>query len=117
MTPSTGPFAGGSTVTLLGARLGANDLSAVLFGTQAASAVTWISDSHIEVAAPAAAASGSVAVSLTSTLYGSVSLPAAFVINPAPAITAVVPSVGPNSGQQSITITGSTIDEHSSFPL
>ena len=54
VTPSSGPLAGGTTVTIAGSRLA--DVTGVTFGGTAASALAVISDSQVQATAPAHAA-------------------------------------------------------------
>ncbi len=51
VTPSSGPLAGGTTVTIAGSRLA--DVTGVTFGGTAASALAVISDSQVQATAPA----------------------------------------------------------------
>lgn len=70
-TPSVGPRAGGTNVTITGSNLGNNDITTVLFGTAASTAVTWVSATKVLAVSPTSSVSTSVSVQLSSLLFGS----------------------------------------------
>ena len=103
ISPASGPEAGGTTVTITGTDL--TDATDVQFGNT--SAINFTPDSPTQITATAPAGSGIVDVTITTP--GGVST-----INdadqysyiPAPTITGVNPTSGPESGGTTVTITG-----------
>jgi hypothetical protein len=82
VAPSTGRRSGGTVVTITGSSLGQRDITSVLFGTLAAPASTWVSETRVLAATPTSSTSTLVFVGLTSTLFGSASPRALFTYNP-----------------------------------
>ena len=103
ISPASGPEAGGTTVTITGTDL--TDATDVQFGNT--SAINFTPDSPTQITATAPAGSGIVDITITTP--GGVST-----INdadqysyiPAPTITGVNPTSGPESGGTTVTITG-----------
>jgi uncharacterized protein YhjY with autotransporter beta-barrel domain len=106
VSPTTGPAAGGTTVTLTGS--GFTGVTAVTFGTAPATSFTVVNASRITAVSPAGA--GVVDILVTGpggpsgaraadhfTYTGSV---------PTPTITAINPTTGPTAGGTSVTLTG-----------
>ncbi len=104
VSPSAGPLAGGTTVTIAGT--GFTGATAVDFGTLAASNLDVVSASEITVTSPAGAA-GTVDVTVTGP-GGTTTTSTAdhFTYQAAPAVTAVSPVAGPLAGGTPVTITG-----------
>jgi alpha-tubulin suppressor-like RCC1 family protein len=103
VSPSIGPAAGGSTVEIAGADLGA--ATAVKFGTIAATSFTVNSDSSITATAPP----GSGTVDVRVETPTGVSPPVAadrYTYQPAPTVTKLSVKTGPAAGGTSVTITG-----------
>ena len=107
LSPTKGPVAGGNTVTITGTNLTLT--TAVHFGTAAATALAVVSDNQITVKAP----SGSGTVAVTVTAPGGTSLPGVgspyYTYVAAPVISALIPTQGPASGGNAITISGSNL--------
>lgn len=108
VSPSSGPIAGGTSVTLTGT--GFSGATAVAFGTGGASgtALTVVDDSHITVVSPAHSA-GQVNVFVTTPVGTSAAVAADrfTYLPPPPVVSSVSPSSGPAAGGTSVTITGS----------
>ena len=104
VTPSSGPLAGGNTVTITGT--GFTGATSVTFNGVASSNFTVVNDTSITAVVPSGAATGAVSVIITTpsgsnntnTLYS-------YVVA-APTITSVSPSSGPPAGGNTVTITG-----------
>ncbi|MFF9511786.1 Ig-like domain repeat protein [Streptomyces sp. NPDC014724] len=101
LVPTTGPLAGGGTVTLTGT--GLSTVSSVHFGS-AAEFPTALSDQQLLVTAPPAAVPGTVAVYAIAT--GGVSNRLAYTYAAAPQVTSVTPADGPVAGATTIVIRG-----------
>jgi hypothetical protein len=104
VTPSSGPTAGGTSVTIAGT--GFTGATAVDFGGTAATSFTVDNANQITATVPAHAA-GTVDVTVT-TVGGTSSTGAGdqYSYVAAPTVTAVSPALGPTSGGTSVTITG-----------
>ena len=106
VSPSSGPTAGGTTVTISGTNFAPNTTS-VKFGTAAASNVVVTSASSLTVTSPAG--SGTVDVKVT-TPAGTSAVSAAdqyaYTAVSAPTVTSISPSSGPSAGGTRVTITG-----------
>jgi large repetitive protein len=103
LSPTSGPEAGGTTVTLTGSNF--TEASAVTFGTAAAPQFTVESDTQITATAPA----GTGTVDVSAITLGGTSAPSSadeFNYTPIPFVVAVTPSSGPVSGGTSVTING-----------
>ncbi|MDN5384725.1 IPT/TIG domain-containing protein [Streptomyces sp. LB8] len=102
---TSGPLAGGNTVTISGTGLStANNVS---FGGVNA-VPTVVSDSTITVTVPAGVAPGPVPVSVTTA--GGTNNGFTYTYIDSPTIVSVVPSSGPTSGGTAVTITGTNLD-------
>src|SRR6185437_6815516 len=102
ITPRAGPVAGGTVVTITGT--GFSGVTAVKFGSLAATSFTPVSSTQITATAPAHAPG---AVDITVTTPGGASPAAAsdiFTYVPAPAVTKVTPAAGPVTGGTAVTI-------------
>jgi hypothetical protein len=104
LAPTSGPAAGGTTVTITGTSF--TGTTAVKFDTTDATSFTVVNGTTITAVAPAHAA-GSADVRVT-TASGTSANTAAddYTYLPAPTVTAVSPSSGPSAGATLVTITG-----------
>ncbi|HTU19333.1 MAG TPA: IPT/TIG domain-containing protein [Gemmataceae bacterium] len=104
LTPTAGPLAGGTSVTITGT--GFTGATAVDFGTVAATSFTVNSDTSITAIDPAEAA-GTVHVTVANA-GGTSSTSAAnqFTYTAAPTVTGLAPNTGPAAGGTQVTITG-----------
>jgi hypothetical protein len=103
VSPTAGPVAGGTTVTLTGSGFRAGML--VGFGGVPATGVVVTSATQATVTAPAHGP-GPVAVTV-STPGGTATLPDGYTYVAIPALTSVSPDAGPVTGGTSVTLTGS----------
>ncbi|MBN9321677.1 MAG: IPTL-CTERM sorting domain-containing protein [Delftia acidovorans] len=103
ISPTSGPQAGGTTVTLTGTNL--SGATAVTFGATAATGFTVNSATQITATAPAG--TGTVDVRIT-TVGGTSATSAAdqFTYVPAPTVTSVSPASGSSIGGTTVTLTG-----------
>ncbi|HEX5761997.1 MAG TPA: IPT/TIG domain-containing protein [Solirubrobacterales bacterium] len=106
LNPSTGPPAGGNSVTITGT--GFTGASTVKFGATDATAFTV--DSATQITATAPAGTGTVDVSVT-TIGGTSANTAAdnYSFGTPPALTSCAPSAGPLAGGTQVTITGTDL--------
>ncbi len=105
VAPSSGPIAGGTAITITGTGFTAG--ATVTLGGTAATGVTVLTSTSITATTPAHAA-GAVSVVVTNPDAQSGSRPNGFTyLAPAPTVTSVAPSSGPDTGGTSLTITGS----------
>ncbi len=103
VSPSTGPEAGGTPVTITGTNL--DGATAVKFGTTGAESFKINSPTSIEAVAPSG--SGTVEVSVMTERGTSTATTADdFSYVPPPAVTSVGPNSGPEAGGTSVTISG-----------
>ncbi|KAJ5661426.1 uncharacterized protein N7477_009042 [Penicillium maclennaniae] len=109
VNPTTGPAAGGNTVSIIGS--GFTNATAVTFGSAIATSFTVLADTVINaVAPPGPSGGGSVSVRITSpggTSSASINYTYAAALTPI--ITALIPASGPVSGGNNVTITGSNL--------
>ncbi len=105
LSPSTGPTAGGQTVTITGT--GFNGATGVLFSTTAAASFTVNSTTSITAVTPTRAA-GVVNVYVRNGAGNSAASTASryTYLAPRPAVTGVAPNTGTTGGGTSVTITG-----------
>jgi large repetitive protein len=104
LSPSAGPLAGGTSVTITGS--GFTTATVVDFGTKAATNLKIVSSTQITVTSPAGTA-GLVDVTVTGLGGVSATSPAdQFTYVAAPTVTALSPSAGPLAGGTTVTITG-----------
>lgn len=104
ISPTSGPAAGGTTITIGGTNLTAT--TAVTFGSTAASSFTIVSATQITATAPAHSAG---TVDITVTTPGGVSGTSSsdqYTYIAAPTVTGVSPAAGPTGGGTVLTITG-----------
>ncbi len=104
VSPTGGPLAGGTTVTITGTNL--NGATAVSFGGTPATSFTVNSDTSITAISPAHVA-GTVDITVT-TPAGTSPIVAGdqFTYVNAPTVTSVVPNIGPPAGGTTVAITG-----------
>ncbi|MEV6566053.1 beta strand repeat-containing protein [Streptomyces kronopolitis] len=109
LSPTSGPSAGGTAVTLTGS--GLSNASAVRFGSTAASSFTVVSDTVITAVAPA----GTGTVQVTVTTPGGTSNGVAFTYTSVavPVLSSVSPNSGSAAGGTSVTLTGSGLSNAS----
>ena len=105
ISPASGPNGGGTSVTITGSSL--TGVTAVSFGTAAATNVIVESDSAIVATAPAHA-DGTVDVTVTNPAGTSAAVAADqyTYTAAAPTVTSVAPATGPSGGGTTVTITG-----------
>jgi IPT/TIG domain len=114
ISPSSGPLAGGTSVTITGTDLlGA---SAVYFGTTLATSFNVTSSTSITAVSPQGTSLGPVDVTVTTPAGTSpVNQPAdQFTYLAAPAVLGISPSSGPSAGGTTVTITGTSFTGASS---
>ncbi|MER5385552.1 IPT/TIG domain-containing protein [Streptomyces sp. NPDC002688] len=101
---TSGPLAGGNTITVNGT--GLSTATSVSFGVLTATP-TVVSDSQLSVVVPAGAAPGPVGVSVSTA--GGTNNGLSYTYIDVPAITTVAPATGPTSGGTAVTITGTSL--------
>jgi len=102
---TSGPLAGGNTITVNGT--GLSTATSVSFGAVTATP-TVVSDSQLSVVVPAGAAAGPVGVSVSTA--GGTNNGLSYTYVDVPAITTIAPATGPTSGGTAVTITGTSLD-------
>ncbi|MFE5561674.1 IPT/TIG domain-containing protein [Streptomyces sp. NPDC056544] len=102
---TSGPLAGGNTITITG--VGLSTATSVSFGGVPATP-TVVSDTLLSVTVPAGAAAGSVGVSVTTA--GGTNNGFSYTYVDVPTVATVNPSSGPTSGGTAVTITGTAFD-------
>ena len=111
ISPSSGPDAGLTTVTVTGTNL--TDVTGVSFGAVAAESFVSISGTSLTAVSPAVAAAGTVDLTVSTLAGTSAPTPAdAFtyesgVASAGPVVSGVTPSSGPLAGGNTVVITGS----------
>lgn len=105
ISPSSGPVAGGQSVTIGGSNLGTTGTTSVKFGTLPATNVTVNSNSTQITATTPAGVTGSVNVSVT-TLSGTSTNTLTYTYTLIPTLTSVSPETGSTSGGTTVTLTG-----------
>jgi hypothetical protein len=112
VSPSSGPAAGGTSVTITGTNF--TGATGVGFGSNAATNVTVVNSTTITATAPASTGlahqNGTATVDVTVTTQAGTSATGAadeYTYYGVPSVTAVSPSVGPTAGGTAVTITGS----------
>ena len=104
ISPSSGPLAGGDTVTITGT--GFTGATAVKFGSTDAAAYSIVSDTEITATSPASPA-GTVDITVTTPGGTSATAPAdQFTYNPPPDVTCISPTSGTTAGGTMVTICG-----------
>jgi len=112
LSASSGPLAGGNTITINGT--GMSTATSVAFGANTATP-TVTSDSSISVVVPAGAAAGPVGVSVTTA--GGTNNGFSYTYVDVPTIGTITPDEGPTSGGTAITITGTNLDSTDSVTV
>ncbi|MFE0349045.1 IPT/TIG domain-containing protein [Streptomyces griseoluteus] len=102
---SSGPLAGGNTITINGT--GLSTATSVSFGAVTATP-TVVSDTQLTVTVPAGAVAGPVGVTVTTA--GGSNNGLSYVYVDVPTVATVAPSSGPTSGGTGVTITGTNLD-------
>ncbi|WP_329142669.1 IPT/TIG domain-containing protein [Streptomyces sp. NBC_01456] len=110
LSPTSGPTAGGNTVTINGTNL--SSATSVKFGSNSAVIVTNTA-TQITVIAPAGSPS-SVNVTVTTAGGTSNALPYTYATVPAPAINSLSPTSGPTAGGNTVTINGTNLSSATS---
>ena len=109
---SSGPLAGGNTITVRGT--GLSTATSVSFGGVTATP-TVNSDSSLSVVVPAGAAAGPVSVSVTTA--GGTNNGLSYTYVDVPTINTINPTSGPASGGTAVTITGTNLDSTTSVTI
>lgn len=105
ISPTTGPAAGGTTVTITGTNF--TGVTAVSFGGTAAASFSFLSATQITATSPAG--TGTVDIKVTTAGGTSAATPAdQFTYIAPPAVTSISPTSGPLAGGTSVTITGTS---------
>ena len=104
ISPTSGPSAGGTTITLAGTNFASG--ATVRVNGVAATGVTFVSATQVRATTPAGSA-GARTVQITNPSGQSASLAGAFTYVGGPGLTSVSPTSGPTAGGTTITITGS----------
>jgi IPT/TIG domain/Bacterial Ig-like domain (group 3) len=107
ISPTSGPAIGGTTVDIFGSEF-ANGGTTVKFGTNTSSTVTWIDSTHIRAVSPPGD-SGTVHITAT-TGTGTSDTSSSDQFTYTPWLTSVVPNNGPDTGGQSVTISGAGLN-------
>ncbi|MCL4448967.1 MAG: IPT/TIG domain-containing protein, partial [Actinobacteria bacterium] len=111
ISPTSGPAAGGTTVTLTGTNfVTTSGGTTVDFGTNAATSVTCSTTSSCTAVSP----SGTGTVSVTVTTSGGTSGAQSYTYIPAPTLTGISPTSGPVTGGTTVTLTGTNFSTASS---
>jgi hypothetical protein len=105
ISPTSGPPAGGTTVTITGS--GFTGATRVAFGALAATSYTVVSDSQITAVSPAQTGAHYITVTAPGGTSATVAAAIYTYKPPAPAITTISPTSGPTAGGTTVTITGS----------
>jgi hypothetical protein len=108
--PTSGPFSGGTLVTIFGDNFTCCPTS-VVFGSQASTSVLWYNSGEIQALSPPATAAGTVDVRVTNSA-GESPIDAAtdeftYDSPPGPVVSSVSPNTGPSTGGTTVTILGS----------
>ena len=104
LSPTSGPAAGGTTVTITGTTL--TGATAVDFGTTAATDVTVVNDTTVTAVSPAGTGTENVTVTTPAGTSATSAADEFTFVAAAPAVTAISPTSGPSFGGTTVTITG-----------
>ena len=105
ISPTSGPTAGGTTVTITGS--GFTGATAVTFGSIAATSFSVVSDTQVSAISPPG--TGIVDITVTTPNGTSATSTAdqfTYAVPSAPTITSISPTTGPTTGGTTVTITG-----------
>jgi hypothetical protein len=106
LSPTYGPSAGGTLVTITGTNFVAGDTTVTINGTTIpAGSVTVSSSTSLTFTTPAHAA-GNVTVSVSTSGGTTSNISGGFTYEDAPTATSLTPAFGPSAGGTSVTITG-----------
>ncbi|MBU6316952.1 MAG: IPT/TIG domain-containing protein, partial [Acidobacteria bacterium] len=106
VSPSSGPLAGGTTITVTGANLAG--AAVTVGGAAATNVLVNPGGTSLTASVPASATVGTKTVTVT-TAGGTASRPSAFTHVALPTIASVSPNAGPLAGDTVITITGTNL--------
>ena len=106
LTPAAGPIAGGTSVTIIGTNFIAGDTSVTIGGNLVPVGSVMVNSSTSLTFTTPAHAAGNVAVSVTSSVGSSNTVPGGFTYEDIPTTTSLTPLYGPISGGTPVTITG-----------
>ena len=104
VTPSKGPLAGGTKVTITGSNF--TTVTSVKFGAKTVTSITSRTPTKLTVTDPTSSTAGPVTVSVTAA-GGTGTKPTGFDYVAGPTITKVTPAAGPTAGGTVVTLTGS----------
>jgi hypothetical protein len=104
ISDTSGPTAGGNTITLNG--IGLSSATAVTFGANSATP-TVLSDGQLSVVVPAGTAAGTVGVSVTTA--GGTNNGLTYTYVDTPTFATASPNSGPTSGGTAVTVTGTSL--------
>ncbi|MUH52218.1 MAG: hypothetical protein F2789_13520, partial [Actinobacteria bacterium] len=104
LSPTSGPVAGGTVVTITGTGFVSGGTT-VKFGAATSATVTFVSATSVTAVAPVALIAGAVTVTAATT-GGTSSNIVQFTYVPAPTVTLLSPTSGPVAGGTLVTITG-----------
>lgn len=105
MSPTNGPLAGGTAVTLAGKNF-PTTIDSVRFGAGRLGNLMRVSATQLTGTTPAGSAAGAVDVTVYTTAAGNGTCTGCFTHNPAVMVSAVIPPSGPLAGGTVVTITG-----------
>ncbi len=108
VSPTSGPQAGGTSVTIKGSRLNGGGTPTVRFGATTATEITSVTASAIKVVSPSSPVSGVVDITVT-TAGGTSAITAKDHFNyiaPPPTVTSVSPTSGPTAGGTEVALKG-----------
>ncbi|NJQ00218.1 IPT/TIG domain-containing protein [Streptomyces zingiberis] len=103
ITPATGPLAGSQTVVLTGT--GFTGATLVRFGLVSAISFTVNSSTQITAVTPPGAVAGPIGVTVTTP--SGVSAPSTYTYAALPTVSQVLPGLGPEAGENTVTVYGS----------
>lgn len=105
VAPGSGPLTGGTPITITGSAFA--DVTSVTLGGDLLLSTVLVNGTTITGVTPPAFSTGARTVTVSSSTRGSASLAGGFTyLTPAPVITSVAPTQGPQGGGTAITLTG-----------
>ncbi len=107
ISPTSGPTAGGTTITINGSNFGQDTGGSVRVGGVLATGVTYLSSTQLRATTPAGTA-GAQSVQVTNPDGQAATLASAFTysVAPSPTLSAISPVSGPTAGGTAVTLTG-----------